>query len=91
MVNIEILTAPGCSKCEQTVREVEAIVKRLSEKHPEIVYKTIDISVKPEVATKYGLLTTPAVAINGKLEFRGVPSKAKFSEKIEALVAQVPS
>ncbi len=87
MVNIEILTAPGCSKCEQTVREVEAVVERLKEKHPEIVYETIDISVEPEVAIKYRVLTTPAVAINGNLEFKGVPSEARLREKIEALAA----
>ena len=85
MVNIEILTSPGCSKCEQTVREVEAVVERMKEKHPEITWKTIDISVEPEVAIKYRVLTTPAVAVNGKLEFKGVPSEAKFRERIEAL------
>lgn len=33
----------------------------------------VDIAERPEVAVKYGVMATPAIAINGRLEFTGVP------------------
>ena len=33
----------------------------------------VDITSRPEVAVKYRVMATPAIAINGRLEFRGVP------------------
>ena len=86
MIKIEILTAPGCASCQQTADELEALVKDQQQRYSELSYEKIDISEHPEVAIKYRLLSTPAVAINGVLEFRGVPGKDKILEKIEALL-----
>lgn len=36
-------------------------------------FDEVDITAHPEVAVKYGVMTTPAIAINGRLEFRGAP------------------
>ena len=33
----------------------------------------MDITQRPEVAVKYRVMATPAIAINGRLEFRSVP------------------
>ena len=33
----------------------------------------VDIAERPDVAVKYGVMATPAIAINGRLEFTGVP------------------
>ena len=86
MIKIEILTAPGCIKCQQTADELETLVKEQQQRYSEVSYEKIDISEHPDVAIKYRLLSTPAVAINGVLEFRGAPSKDKIREKIEALL-----
>ena len=86
MIKIEILTAPGCVKCQQTADELETLVKDQQQRYSDVSYEKIDISEHPDVAIKYRLLSTPAVAINGVLEFRGAPGKDKIREKIEALL-----
>lgn len=42
----------------------------------------VDITRRPEVAVKYRVMATPAIAINGRLAFRGVP-------RAEALLARL--
>ena len=86
MIKIEILTAPGCAGCQQTVDELETLVKDQQQRYSDISYEKIDISENPDIAIKYRLLSTPAVAINGVLEFRGAPGKDKIREKIESLL-----
>ena len=40
---------------------------------PNIQIEEIDVAANPAVAVKYRVMATPAIAINGKLEFTGVP------------------
>ena len=48
----------------------------------------VDISERPDVAVKYGVMATPAIAINGRLEFSGVPRgdalRARLCAAVEA-------
>ena len=43
-----------------------------------------NLAEHPELAPRYGVMATPAVIINGRLEFRGVPKKAALLERLEA-------
>ncbi len=51
---------------------------------PEVYVEEIDVAAHPAVAVKYRVMATPALAINGKLEFTGVPGE-------EALLARLRS
>ncbi len=51
---------------------------------PDVYVEEIDIAAHPAVAVKYGVMATPALAINGKLEFTGVPRE-------DALLARLRS
>lgn len=75
-MKIEILTTPGCSNCS-------VVEKMLDEMG--ISYDVIDVTKKPEYLQKYPIYTAPGIAIDGKLEFTGVPKKQKLIEKIEAV------
>jgi hypothetical protein len=45
---------------------------------PDLHIEEVDITERPEVAVKYRAMSTPAVAINGKLEFVGVPKEEQL-------------
>lgn len=47
--------------------------------------REVNLMDHPEVALRYGVLSTPALAINGRLEFSGVPKEHKLLERLEAL------
>ncbi len=46
-----------------------------------ISYQVVDVTEKPEYLQKYPIFTAPALVINEKLEFTGIP-KQKDLEKI---------
>ncbi len=51
---------------------------------PDIEVEEIDVAANPAVAVRYRVMSTPAIAINGKLEFTSVPRQ-------EALLARLRS
>jgi len=73
-MKVEILTTPDCSNCSI----LEKMLDEMS-----ISYDTIDVTEKPEYLQKYPIFTTPGVVIDGKLEFTGIPSRKKLSDKFK--------
>lgn len=63
------------------------LLERAKGEFPEISFHEIDLTEHPEVAVKYGVMATPALVINGRLEFTGVPKEKRLRERIEALLA----
>ncbi len=45
----------------------------------------VDITQHPEVAVKYRVMSTPAIAINGRLEFLGVPREDALLDRLRAV------
>lgn len=61
------------------------LVEKLKGEIPEIRLVEVDIIENPEIAVKYRVLATPAIAINGQLEFIGVPREEALRERIVRL------
>ena len=89
MVEIEILTAPGCHGCDRAKTLVAEIVERLSKDFPGLSWKTTDLTEHPELIIKYGIMSTPAIVFDGNLEFRGVPKEKQLVEKIQKYKSKV--
>lgn len=52
---------------------VVALIEKAKTEVPDVHVEEIDVAANPAVAVKYRVMSTPAIAINGKLEFTGVP------------------
>jgi protein-disulfide isomerase len=52
---------------------VAALIEEAKNQVPNIQVEEIDVAANPAVAIKYRVMATPAIAINGTLEFTGVP------------------
>lgn len=52
-------------------------MERQQSAFPGLSYEIVDVTEHPEVALEYGLLSTPGVVIEGKLEFTGRPPSEK--------------
>jgi len=76
---IEMFTSPGCSNCPA----VKKMLKELSDELVgDITIEEVDITVDPMRATQYGIMSVPAVAVNGILKFVGVPSREDLKKAI---------
>lgn len=61
---------------------VASIIEKAKTEIPEIHWVEVDITQQPEVAVKYRIMATPAIAINGKLEFLGVPKEEALRNRL---------
>lgn len=61
---------------------VASILEKVRSQFPEVRLVEVDITQHPETAVKYRIMATPAIAINGKLEFMGVPSEEALRSRI---------
>jgi hypothetical protein len=60
------------------------VIDQVRHTHPEVALREVDLVAHPEVAVKYGVQSTPALAIGGALACEGVPSAQALRERLEA-------
>ncbi len=79
-LHIEIFSSPGCSKCGHG----KVILKKIAEEigQDKIKWEEVNILEKMDYAIELGVLSTPAIAIGGKLVFVGLPSEKKLRKEI---------
>ena len=84
-IKVEVFSSPGCGKCGQA-REM---LRRLAEEigAGRIVWREVNVLEEMDYAVSLGVLSTPAVAINGKLEFTALPSAKKLRQVLEKQMA----
>ena len=83
-IDIQILTAPGCTTCYQAKALVQKFVEQGARDFTGLSYRTIDVVESPEIGAQYGVLSIPAIVINDTLAFRGVPKKKALRKKLES-------
>lgn len=54
------------------------------EEFPGLRVEEVNVAEHPEAAVKYGVMATPAIAINGRLEFSGVPREDALRTRLRA-------
>jgi len=84
-IEIIILTAPGCTTCDQAKAVVQKVVVQAGGEFPDLSYRTVDVLASPEIGARYGALSTPSIVINDELVFRGVPQEKALREKLKSI------
>ena len=84
MARVQVLSTPGCGGC---ARAKQMIVDALAQ-YPGFAWEEIDLSEQPELAARYGIMSVPAIVIDGTLEFTTVPKPDALGAKIAAAIAR---
>ncbi len=63
---------------------VVALIEKAKNQVPDTHVEEIDVAANPALAVKYRVMSTPAVAINGTLEFTGVPRPDALLARLRA-------
>lgn len=78
-VYVEDFTSPGCVECPA----VKVMLEELSEElECELIIEEVDITTDPTRAAQYGIMSVPAIAINGALKFIGLPEREELKRAI---------
>lgn len=79
-VVVEVLTASGCSRCKQARTLAKEVIDELSDSR--VHYREINVVDEIDYAVRLGMMSTPAIALNGELVFPAPPSKTKLRQAI---------
>ena len=79
-LKVEFFFAGGCDKCAQA----RDALREAAEATLRVKWKEIDIAKDPNRAVDVGVVSTPAVAIDGELIFKSMPSASDLRKAIQA-------
>lgn len=86
MMKIEVFSSPGCAKCghaKDVLRKVAEEVGR-----DRIEWREVNVLDEMDYAVKLGVLSTPAIAVNGELLFTALPSEKKLRQTLERILRE---
>ena len=59
-------------------------MEQVASQYRDVEVKEVSLTDQPERFAELQVMSTPAIAVNGKLEFVGVPKEVHLRAKIEA-------
>lgn len=80
MIKVEVFSSPGCGKCGHA----SEVLRRLAAELGGIEWRTVNVLEEMDYAVTLGVMSTPAIAIDGELVFSALPSAAKLRAALEA-------
>ncbi len=80
-VQIEVFSSPGCSRCGQVFDLLQTITRELGAER--IEWREVNVLDELDYAVELGVLSMPAIAIDGELVFKSHPSAGKLREALE--------
>jgi len=84
-VHIETIVTPQCPYCPYAVLLANMMAyEAWKNGNPLVLSDTVEAYENPDIADKYGVMSVPAIALNGRLVFVGVPYEEDFINYITA-------
>ena len=80
-LTVEFFFAGGCSKCAEARGALREAAKAAA---AQVEWKEVDIGSNPNRAVDVGVVSTPAVAIDGDLVFKSAPTASELQSAIQA-------
>ncbi len=84
-VYIETIVTPSCPYCPYAVLLANMLAyESWKQGAKAVISDTVEAYENPDIADKYGVMSVPAIALNGKMAFIGVPYEEDFIHYIVA-------
>ena len=80
-VQIEVFSSPGCSRCAQVFATLESITRDFGTDL--IEWRKVDVLEELDYAVELGVLSMPAIAIDGELVFRSHTSARRLRDALD--------
>lgn len=71
MLKVEVFSSPGCGKCAQARDVLREVVESLGT--DKVSWREVNILEEMDYAVDLGIMASPSIAIDGKLEFTSLP------------------
>lgn len=80
-IRVEVFAAPGCRNCGKAKDILKKLAAELGGER--IQLREVNVVEEIDYAVKLGVLSTPAIAIDGELVFASLPSEQKLRRALE--------
>lgn len=84
-VRVEVFASPGCSKCGHAKEVLREIAEDIGSGRIEM--REVNVVEELDYAVSLGVLSTPAIAIDGRLAFTGLPPVRKLRAELDRRLA----
>ncbi len=85
-MELELFSAPECTRCARAQKLLQAVIEEIGVDR--IRWRIVDVLEEIDYAVALGVLSTPAIAIDGKLVFTSLPSGKKLRQALEERLRQ---
>ena len=85
-IKVELFAAPGCTRCARAKEQLQRIVEDIGSDR--LKWRAIEVLDEIDYAVAIGVLSTPAIAIEGELVFTALPSSTTLRRSLEDRLAQ---
>ena len=80
MITVELISSSGCKRCAETREELKAAAAEAA--RTDLKWRDVDVLDELDYAVSLGVLTLPALTINGKLVFTSLPTPHQLKSEI---------
>jgi thioredoxin 1 len=78
-IKIEFFYAQGCKRCAAARDQLRAVALDM----PGAQWEEVDVAKEPERAVEVGVLSTPALLIDGELVFKSMPKPDELRAELD--------
>ncbi len=80
-LTVEVFASPGCRLCGKARAQLRALATELG--GDALQWREVNVLEELDHAVDLGVLSTPAIAIDGELVFTGLPSRKRLRAELE--------
>ena len=80
MITVELISSSGCKRCAETREELRAAAAEIARDN--LQWRDVNVLDELDYAVSLGVLTLPALAVNGKLVFTSLPTPQQLQAEI---------
>ncbi len=85
-IKVELFIGPGCNRCAHAKERLQHVVDAIGSDRLE--WRSVEVLDEIDYAVATGVLSTPAIAVDGKLIFTSLPSSTRLRRSLEGRLAQ---
>ncbi len=88
-IKIEVFSSPGCTQCGRVMQVLKSVADDLGTKR--IEWREVNVLDELEYAVELGVLSMPAIAIDGELVFKTHPTNRTLRQVLEDRLKTQPA
>lgn len=85
IINVEMFSATGCTQCADARAALKAVVEEFGAER--VTWRELDVLEEIDYAVELGVISPPAMAIDGELAFPALPSPERLRAELTKRLA----